>query len=46
MKIRCPKCQKPTERKARIDSDDRVEAKWHYCPACGWDERIEAKERP
>lgn len=39
MKLRCSKCSAKLERMARVDSDDRIESKWHYCPDCGWGQR-------
>jgi predicted RNA-binding Zn-ribbon protein involved in translation (DUF1610 family) len=38
-KQKCPGCGGKTTRRARVDSDDRVEATWLYCYDCGWDQR-------
>ena len=35
----CPECSAHLERAALVDSDDRIEASWPYCPVCGWDNR-------
>lgn len=42
-KQECPRCDEKLERRARVDSDDRIEATWLYCYGCGWDQR---KDRP
>lgn len=35
----CPRCTEPLERKAIVDSHDRIWQRWRYCPGCNYDER-------
>lgn len=43
LKTPCPECGGKLIWRARIDSDDRVEAKWRACEECKWDQRRAAR---
>jgi predicted RNA-binding Zn-ribbon protein involved in translation (DUF1610 family) len=38
----CPQCGTRLQRKALIDTDQRVFSSWRYCEECGWDQRAQA----
>lgn len=41
MKLTCPDCGEKLERRALVDSDDRVQSTWLFCHSCRYDSRKE-----
>ena len=37
----CPKCGGRLKWRCRVDSDDRIEAKWRACADCPYDARVQ-----